>query len=210
MALPVPALAPVMVPALMVHEKVVPETGDEMPIAEICPEHIVLFTGTTTAVGAGFTKTVFVAAGPEQPSLVAIALYVTEPWLVPVAVNTCAMVEPVPEFVFPLAPIAVEVQANVLVPDREELKEILTGLAEQTVSFKTAKLTAGKGLTRTLVCRTLEEQPFKEETTVKVALWVAGVLLIYVWAFRFPTPFIAPTLLLATVQEIVAPFGAAP
>jgi hypothetical protein len=58
----------------MVHENEVPETGDEIIIEEFPPEQITLFWGVTKAVGAGFTNTVLLAAGPGQPSFVAIAL----------------------------------------------------------------------------------------------------------------------------------------
>ena len=129
-----------------------------------------LLVGNTITEGAGFTKTVLVAAGPGQPSFVAIALYVTEPTAAPVAIKVLLMLAPVPGLVFPLAPMAVEVQAKVLLPGNEELKVIFIGLPVQTVSFKTAKLTVGTGLTRTLVCLVADEQPFREETTEKVAL----------------------------------------
>ena len=128
----------------------------------------------------------------------------------PVTFKTSVIEAPVPGFVFPLAPVAVEVHPNVFIPDNEELKVIFTGVPLQTVSLVDKKLTLGKGLTLTRACLTSEEQPFKEETTEKVALWVKLVVLVYNCELVTPVPLIAPTLLVPTVQEINEPDGAAP
>ena len=165
-------VAPVTPTAFAVHVNVDPAGLEVNAIPVVAPVQIACEAGVAMTTGKGLIVTIKSTGNPGQPANVGVTVYVVVPTATPVALNVCAIVDPVPA-VAPLDPDSVTVHANVA-PAGVELNAIPVDVPEQIVWLLGVATTTGVGFTVITTSIGVPTQVPKVGVTVYVAVPVAA------------------------------------
>ena len=204
MVLPLPAEAPVMLPAgaiEMVHANVVPGVELVRAILVIPAEHIVCDAGVAMAFGVGFTRTVAVIGVPVHPFAVGVIVNVTVTGKKVVLVSV-PVITPLPLAAMPVTVAVLSLVQLNIVPVTLPVKTIgRIGLAEQMVCDAGVAVASGVGFTRTVAVTGNPGHPLAVGVIVNVTRTGAKVVFVSV-PLILPVPLAAMPVTATTLSLV--------